>query len=334
VRAVKNLSLVVLCAAALALGACKSRPKPPAPGQVAAPKAQAAAPMGTLAVVGYVTDKELGIDPVFCVDAPSASPKQGPLKLKLLDAQGKELASQSFDVEPPPPAASKLEPGHPKYFRLLVPKVELGELVIEAPGVPPLRKRASTSAPEIALEPVTEASFLPSRQVRLAWNARDADQDRLFIRLELSADDGKTWRELPGTFEGRSSIDLDFRWIKASDTTRLRATVSDGLRCARDEFGPFVVPKRPPMVRIRQTYKPQIKKADTLDMRVDVGSENGAVDDQAIVWSSSLDGELGRGRTITFAGKDRTLGKHTVTATFTDSAGLTSSHQLDVELVK
>lgn len=296
--------------------------------------------MGTLSIKGYVTEQKVGIDPVFCVDASSAStkdapsPKAGPLTLKLLDAQGKELLSRAFDAQPPPEAVSKLEPHHPKSFHLLVPKLELDELVIEAPGLPPVRKRASTSTPEIALEPVTEASFLPSRKVHLAWNARDADQDRLFVRLEISADDGKTWRELPGTFEDRSSIDLDFRWIQASDATRLRATVSDGLRCARDEFGPFVVPKRPPMVRIRQTYKPQIKQADTLDMRVDVGSENGAVDDKAIIWTSSLDGELGRGRTITFAGKDRSLGKHTVTATFTDSAGLTSSHQLDVELVK
>jgi hypothetical protein len=200
--------------------------------------------------------------------------------------------------------------------------------------LPPLSKRVSATAPQIALEPITSASFLPNRKIHLAWTVSDADGDRKFIKLETSADDGKTWKELPGIFEQQGVLDLDLRWLKPSDTTRLRATVSDGLRCARDEFGPFVVPKRAPMVRIRETYKPQIAKADTLNMLVDVGSENGAVDDKAIVWSSSLDGELGRGRTIAFVGKDRTLGKHTITATFTDAAGLTATHQLDVELVK
>jgi hypothetical protein len=290
--------------------------------------------MGTLAIKGFVSGKSFGIDPVFCVDAKPVPPAPGPFKLRLLDAQGKERASYPFDIVSKSGAAESATVLPQGTFQLLVPATAFDELVIETEGAPPLRKRASPNAPEIALEPITAASFLPNRKIHFAWTRRDADPGRLFIKLETSGDDGKTWRDVPGTFAEQGMLDLDLRWLKPSDTTRLRATVSDGLRCGRDEIGPFVVPKRPPMVRIRQTYKPQIAKADTLNMLVDVGSENGAVDDKAIVWSSSLDGELGRGRTIAFVGKDRTTGKHTITASFTDSAGLTATHQLDVEIVK
>lgn len=290
--------------------------------------------MGTLSIKGYVSSAGLAIDPVFCVDEKSAVPAPGPFKLRLLDAQGKEQASYPFAIELEPGAAVSPNALAQGSFQLFVPATTFDELAIETEGAPPLRKRATAHAPEIALEPITAASFRPHRKILISWTVRDADGGRLFTRLEHSADDGKTWTALPGTFEDQNMIDLDLRWLKASDTTRVRATVSDGLRCSRDEIGPFVMPKRPPMLRIRQTYKPQIGKADTLNMLVDVGSENGAVDDKAIVWSSSLDGELGRGRTIAFVGKDRSIGKHTITASFTDAAGLTTTHQLDVELVK
>lgn len=290
--------------------------------------------MGTLSIKGFVSGEGLVIDPVFCVDAKGTTPAPGPFKLRLFDAQGKEQASYPFGIELKPGAAVSPSALPQGTFQLFVPATTFSELVIETEGAKPLRKRASANAPEIALEPITAASFLPNRAVHIAWTVRDADGGRTFIRLETSSDDGKTWRELPATFEEQGMVDLDVRWLKASDTTRVRATVSDGLRCSRDEIGPFVVPKRPPVIRIRQTYKPQIAKADTLNMLVDVGSENGAVDDKAIVWTSSLDGELGRGRTIAFVGKDRSIGKHTITATFTDSAKLTSTHQLDVEIVK
>lgn len=290
--------------------------------------------MGTLAIKGSVSGQGFRVEPVFCVDAKAEAPAPGPFKLRLLDAQGKELASYPFSVQLYPEATLSPNALPQGSFQLLVPAIKFDELVIEAEGASPLSKRVTANAPEIALEPVTAASFLPNRKIRFAWTVRDADRGRLLVRLETSADDGKTWREVLGTYEDQNLLDLDLRWLKASDTTRLRATVSDGLLCARDEVGPFVVPKRPPMLRIRETYKPQIAQADTLNMLVDVGSENGPVDDKAISWSSSLDGELGRGRTIAFVGKERSLGKHTITATFTDSAGLTTTHQRDVEIVK
>lgn len=291
-------------------------------------------PMGTLSITGFVTPSgSTRVEPVFCVDAQPVTPALGPHKLYLVDAQQKQLASYAFDGELRAPK-DVARPTDPKYFSLLVPAIDFSELVFEPQGAPPVRKAVSPNAPSVKLDPITEASFLPGNKLRISWTVNDIDREPLFVRLETSADDGATWREVFGLFEEQRSLDIDVRWIKATNAARVRATVSDGLRCGRDEVGPFVVPKRPPVARIRRTFRPELAGDATLDLHVDVGSENGAIDDAKIVWRSSLDGELGHGKLLKVSAKDRSAGKHAISVSVTDAAGLSSTDEVQLDVAK
>ena len=55
------------------------------------------------------------------------------------------------------------------------------------------------------------------------------------------------------------------------------------------------------------------------------GDRDQTLGDDAVVWRSDRDGELGRGATFTIGADRLSEGKHTITATVTDDQGASAS---------
>ncbi len=156
-------------------------------------------------------------------------------------------------------------------------------------------------------------------EVEIAWQADDADGDPLFFWLQYSRDGGQTWTTIRRNITD-FSYRLDLTSVPGSGQALMRVQVSDGFRTAEDASdGPFTAADQPPQVGILRPLDATAAAGQSVTLR-GLGSdyEDGALPDEALTWTSSLDGDLGRGAVLV-----RTLspGEHVLTFAAIDSQG-------------
>jgi hypothetical protein len=162
--------------------------------------------------------------------------------------------------------------------------------------------------PEISLtweprEPVTD------RRV-ITWEAGHPEGRPLVYLVLYSPTDGLTWETLSFPQE-ESRFEVPFDELPGG-SARLAVLASDGINTARAETAAFAVPIKPLFCSIQSPREGDVVSSDTpvwlLGQAFDKQSRQLETDD--LVWTSSRQGELGRGGQVVASLR---RGEHTIT---------------------
>jgi len=125
-----------------------------------------------------------------------------------------------------------------RYFRVVVPGAASAASVdIAGGGGAVLTSRtASATAPTISLR----RPKFSQGDLRVSWQAADADKDALVVNVEL-APDGQRFRTVALDLQKSNSADIPLDGLPAGRRARVRVTVSDGFRAASATSAPFVL---------------------------------------------------------------------------------------------
>ncbi len=274
----------------------------------------------------------------------------GDYSIRLLDSGDSTLADYPFT-----PKSSHLEPGpspcqlrqteeeRPAQIAEFVPWVTGTARIAIYHGSQELASRAvSDNAPQVTLTSPNGGEVLDGSQITVTWTASDADGDDLEFTLEYSVDGGAHWRTLGSGITGASWL-MDASFVPGADQGRFRIVATDGVNTTRDESdGDFTVPNKAPVVQIVSpsdgaTYVPEASVA-LVASTIDV--EDGALDDAALAWTSSLSETVRAGRALTSnLGTGRMIhitdfitGTHIITLTATDSGGQQVSSAVTIHI--
>ena len=301
-----------------------------APGKTAAMLHTAAlpAPIRYVAAFGYIgKDDQVTVDPWYSfTDTVRLADARGKVyTLQAVDVMSQTLASRPLDVDfvvhSNPPRSVDVAPFEQAIafpegtaaFRILK-----GDTVLKVIPVSP-------HAPEVEiLAPKANETIAGAYTIR--WTGRDQNGDPLRYTVDYS-DNGEDWLTLADEITGTEWTE-DFTEIAGSRemTGRIRVTATDGVNATEVTSALFGVPPKAPEVFIEEPANDAIFEPGD-----QVAFSGGAYDlqdewlteDEELVWSSDLQGELGRGEILTV--DDLKPGKHTITLKGTNSLNLTSS---------
>lgn len=218
-------------------------------------------------------------------------------------------------------------------FQLVVPpldpdmasvRVVSGSTVLETVDV-------SGSGPSVAITPPTEGST--DGRVTLTWDGADADGDPLVYSVQYSRDNGATWTTLTIDASG-TELAVPRVALPGSTEGRLRVIGSDGLRTAIADTDPFVMDNLAPEVFIDQpTDGAHYSGLQAIGLKATgIDPEDGRLGGPQLVWTSNLDGPIATGADAQIRADLLTEGVHTLTAQASDSAGLTSSARVTIQV--
>jgi hypothetical protein len=165
--------------------------------------------------------------------------------------------------------------------------------------------------------------------VTVQWRASDKD-GRVRSYSLLYAADGTDFQPI-ATGLRRRSFTVDLTELPGGPAARFRVVASDGVRTGAATSKPVSVPVRAPRVLISapadgstaQPNEPTSLVVSIEDLLGDV------ISGDQVVWSSSLQGELGHGLGISAA---LSPGTHVITATATNSLGAVGTQSVTVEV--
>ena len=160
----------------------------------------------------------------------------------------------------------------------------------------------------------------------VAWSGNDVDGDMLTYTVQYSTDNGATWDTLAVDWPGQS-LSVNSTELAASKQGLARVVASDGFNTATAQSATFTVQPHAPAVSISS---PQDGAVFTSDMQLVLEAavwdmQDGLLGGTNVQWKSDRDGALGSGAMLSFNATQLSQGRHTITATATDSAGLTNS---------
>ncbi|MBI1298597.1 hypothetical protein GC175_26990 [bacterium] len=178
-----------------------------------------------------------------------------------------------------------------------------------------------TGAPSITVTAPIPGQVIDGDSVFVAWTASDPDGDALVFRVDFSNDDGVIWRAVADNITD-SSVEIARARITAGNQARFRVWASDGVNETVDEIdGNVIVVDWPPTVEIAMPAarsffvvgEPITFTGSAFD--IDAGPIGGF----ALSWSSSIDGFLGRGNSLTVS--TLAVGDHTISLRVPDGQG-------------
>ncbi len=208
----------------------------------------------------------------------------------------------------------------------------------------------SANAPQVAITAIRQlddgpANDAPAMQdhltgrVRIEWNANDPDGDQLTHNLIYTPDAGTSWYPVVVNHT-ESSFEFDSTDIPSSDGANgvFMLVTSDGLNnttfntAASDEGGIAFGPGNPP-----ETFLITPNNGNTFKQLASIpfhgtswDKENLLLNGASMVWTSSIDGQIGTGRLFTKA--DLSPGTHLITLTGTDANNMSSFKQITITI--
>jgi len=273
------------------------------------------------------------LDPGYTYDD-DVPVEKGTHELRALDASGKVLATQGFS---------------PTFFVLQDPPVFVDPAEFEGVVLPfPAETRSvevAKGASVLASFPVTPnaptvkvtapaAGARPRGPTTITWTASDPDGGTLYFDVEYSPSATDDWYVLATGITARSFTE-DFDDLPGGTGAQVRVFASDGFNSSVSESDPFDVDAKPPEVFIEWPYA-----GEDLYEGYEVELSGFAWDpqdewifeDEQLAWTSSLDGDLGRGSYLVI--EELSLGRHVITLTATNSAGVSASAAIAVMVVE
>jgi hypothetical protein len=268
----------------------------------------------------------------------------GSRALQLRDIQGQVLYELTF--EPSFESNDSEAPADLATFSLIVPRIESTHSVaLLSNGQEVYRTDRSPNAPEAKISEIcVQGNCNPpdvpfSGPVEIHWEAGDQDGDPLRFSLQYSPNGGDSFVPLAVNLTSPPFL-LDTRDIAgtANGNGLLRLIATDGLNTSTDEVPVSIPDRKSPTVLILEP-SPESEQGEPEPIFVRKGSplvlvghgydpEDGFLDEQAMLWSSSVVGPIGNGRLIQTNQLDE--GRHTISLTGTDDDGQTTTATVDV----
>jgi alpha-tubulin suppressor-like RCC1 family protein len=197
---------------------------------------------------------------------------------------------------------------------------------IEATAPPPLPNQPPAAA---ITSPAEGTVFLAGASILFTGSASDPEDGALSgdALLWTSDRDGQIGT---GTSFSRTDLSLGTHLITLSATDSQGLSGSTSVTIHVSTAPP---PNQPPAVAITAPAEDAVyTEGDEITFSGSaIDPEDGALPDDALVWTSSLDGPIGTG--ASFTRSDLSVGTHTITLTATDGQGLTSTASVTIQVV-
>lgn len=281
---------------------------------------------------------EVGTDslnPVYRLNGEVKPPEQereGSRRIELRGENGEVLATDTFEVSffgsgdseeavPEAPFARAIPVGQ----RIEDPRA-VRSVVLFSEDEEVARIDRSPNPPEVEIQSPQPGQVIEpdAEEVRVRWEARDEDGDDLRFSVQYSPDQGESFVPLKVniTETGFSLLPSEIPGSR-EEAGILRVVATDGLNTTVAEVeGLTVADRKPPTVRISE---PKVGEERTLQLPAGRSlvlsahghdPEDGFLPDEALRWESSVDGDLGTGRTI--QASDLSPGEHEITVVGVD----------------
>lgn len=166
----------------------------------------------------------------------------------------------------------------------------------------------------------------------ITWTANDPDGGSLTYTVAYNPDvtnENSPWIILVDELEERV-WEQDFSFLPGGTHAKVRVTASDGILSTSAESAEFIVPFKPPEIFIDELAWGTVYRtgADVLLTAEVSNGQDEEVAEDSITWTSNLSGDLGTGSELLV--KNLPEGKHTITATATNSAALQAMDSVTV----
>ncbi len=260
----------------------------------------------------------------------------GPYSIVLRNAGGGELARYPFTPERGAAGAGGVLARQVEvlFINELVPFVDgTSQVAIEGPGGLGEQVSAGPGAPTIRVIAPAAGQVVGGDTVVVQWSASDPDGDPLRYDVQFSRDAGQSW-EMVEQHIDQTSVEIPATNIRRGDEAMFRVWASDGINTASADSASFRVPNRMPRVHITE---PDDGKTIMVGQTLVLGAEaydddSGSLTGNQVRWTSSIDGQLGRGTTLSTARLVR--GSHTIRVEADDGEGGVADAAVQIEVVE
>jgi hypothetical protein len=265
-------------------------------------------------------------------DSATLNDSTGSLMVQAVNSVGSVLASTSFTVQffmvHPPRILTKAPFEGVINFPVGTVKFQIvkdGTVLVSVP--------VSDNAPTVTgVTPQTTTTLAGSYTV--TWTGNDPDGDNLTYTVEYNPDvtnASSGWMILADGLE-TSSWTQDFSELPGGNHAKIRVSAYDGVLYGEAQSVEFIVPLKKPEVFLDElpwgtNYNPG---DDILLLAEAYDPQDEWLPDDRIRWTSNISGELGYGSELLVSNLE--AGRHTITVTATNSAGLSSSATVTVQV--
>jgi len=282
-------------------------------------------PQDTLMISGTMSIEGVGkLSPIFRLNATAIIPPSQGLPLvdyreftiELQNSSGGLLSSDSFvlyfgpdDHEIPDIA----------FFNFMIPhNPNTDSIVLKNDSIIFDIVNVSANVPMVSIVSPNGGEIWSETQI-IEWTATDLDGDSLTYMVLYSTNNGTTWMPL-AVDHTNTELSVNTGFIPGSETALIRVLATDGVNTGEDRSDTtFSVTKKSPTAVIITPDDNQVSTVGQTVFLIGLGIdlEDESLDDNALEWTSSLDGSLGFGKSINT--QSLSEGVHTITLTVVDS---------------
>ncbi len=222
-------------------------------------------------------------------------------------------------------------PSEVDYYSLMLPRPdEMARVVLKKGDTELVARTASTNTPVVEVtSPIGGEVWSATDTYTITWTASDADGDSLVYTV-LYSPDGSKWGPIGSLDLTDTHLAIDVSELAGGSQARIRVLASDGFNeSADDSNAPFTVERKAPNAFISLPVQGSIIPTDTSAYLEGYAYdlEDGMLDDTALHWSSSRDGDLGMGSWMLVT---LSKGEHIITLAATDSDSSTTTATVNV----
>ena len=253
----------------------------------------------------------------------------GPHQCNIFDDSNNLIRSFSFDE-----SVSSENLQNATFLVVIQKPSNLGRIELQFQGLGTKTILKSNHTPNIEVIHPNGGEVITNDNFEVSWNSSDMDGDEIFHTILYSSDNGGTWNSLVNNITAKT-YSINSINIQGSQNALIRVIASDGLNSSEDQSNsPFSTKNNPPYISITKPDKAIYYGVQPVSFQVLTrDNEDIVLPLSNIIWESSIDGQIGTGEFEMLA-SDLSEGVHLLNVTGTDSGGLKSTSQLEIEILR